>query len=171
MKVTGTAWKFPQDDINTDLIRLEIYSHLPLAEQAQHCLETLDPTFASRMRPGDIVIGGRNFGCGSSRPAHAALKALGVSAVIAESFGRLFFRSSISDSLLVSPCPGILDFVNTGERIELDVVAGEVRNLTSGRVLACPPLPGVLREIVECGGEKGWIKSRLARESTGSPAN
>lgn len=169
MKVTGTAWKFAQDDINTDLIRLETYSHLPLAEQAQHCLETLDPTFASNVQRGDIVVGGRNFGCGSSRPAHAALVALGVSAVIAESFGRIFFRSSISDSLLVTPCPGIVDFVNTGDRIELDVATGQVRNLTRGAVLACPPLPAVLREVVECGGEKGWIKSRLAREATAQP--
>src|SRR5688500_1970867 len=117
MKVSGTVWKFPQDDINTDLIRLETYSHLPLAEQARHCLETLDPAFASNMQRGDIIVGGRNFGCGSSRPAHAALIALGVSAVIAESFGRIFFRSSISDSLLVTPCPGIVEFVDTGERI------------------------------------------------------
>lgn len=165
MKVTGTAWKFPQDDINTDLIRLEAYAHLPLAQQATHCLETLDPAFASAVRPGDIVVGGVNFGCGSSRPAHAALKALGIGAVVAESFGRLFFRSSISDSLLVTACPGIVEFVNTGERIEVDVVAGEVRNLTTGKLLKFEPLPGVLREIVECGGEKGWIKSRLARES------
>ena len=170
MQVTGTVWKFPQDDINTDLIRLETYSHLPLAEQTQHCLETLDPEFASRMKPGDIIVGGRNFGCGSSRPAHAALKALGVGAVIAESFGRIFFRSSISDSLLVTPCPGIVDFVNAGDRIELDVVAGQVKNLTTGKVLACPPLPGVLREIVECGGEKGWIRSRLAQRDAASRA-
>ena len=148
MKVTGTVWKFPQDDINTDLIRLEAYAHLPLAEQAAHCLETLDPAFASGARPGDIVVGGVNFGCGSSRPAHAALKALGIAAVIAESFGRLFFRSSIADSLLVTACPGIVAFVNAGDRIEVDVVAGTVRNLTSGKLLKFEPLPGVLREIV-----------------------
>jgi 3-isopropylmalate/(R)-2-methylmalate dehydratase small subunit len=163
--VTGTVWKFAQDDINTDLIRLETYSHLPLAQQAKHCLETLDPDFAANARPGDIVVGGRNFGCGSSRPAHAALKALGIGAVVAESFGRIFFRNSISDSLLVAPCPGIVDFVDTGERIELDVTAGQVRNLTRGTVLDCAPLPAVLREIVECGGEKGWIRARLARSA------
>jgi 3-isopropylmalate/(R)-2-methylmalate dehydratase small subunit len=135
-----------------------------------HCLETLDPGFAAGVRPGDIVVAGKNFGCGSSRPAHAALKALGIGAVVAESFGRLFFRSSISDSLLVTVCPGIVDFVDTGERIELDVVAGEVRNLTTGKLLKFEPLPGVLREIVECGGEKGWIRSRLARgAATGKP--
>lgn len=165
MKITGTAWKFPQDDINTDLIRLETYSHLSLADQAKHCLETLDPTFASKVNAGDIIVGGRNFGCGSSRPAHAALKALGVGAVIAESFGRIFFRSSISDNLLVTPCPGVVDFVSTGDHIELDVVSGELKNLTTGKVLTSAPLPNVLREIVECGGEKGWIKSRLARRA------
>jgi len=163
MKVTGTVWRFPQDDINTDLIRLETYSHLSLAEQTQHCLETLDPTFASRVKPGDIVVGGKNFGCGSSRPAHAALKALGIGAVVAESFGRIFFRSSISDSLLVTPCEGILDFVAAGDRIELDVTLGAVKNFRTGEVLHFEPLPSVLREIVECGGEKGWIKARLAR--------
>ncbi len=166
MKIAGCVWKFPQDDINTDYIRLEAYMHLPIAEQAQHCLEALDPTFASKVQHGDIVVGGRNFGCGSSRPAQAALKALGIGAVIAESFGRIFFRNSISDSLLVTPCVGIIDFVNQGDRVELDVVAGEVRNLTQGTALKFEPLPGVLREIVECGGEKGWIKSRLARQAT-----
>ncbi len=163
MKITGTAWKFAQDDINTDLIRLESYSHLTLEEQAQHCLETLDPAFASSVQRGDIVVGGRNFGCGSSRPAHAALKALGIGAVVAESFGRIFYRSSISDCLLVASCPGIVQFVTTGDRIELDVEAGQVRNITQSTVLECPPLPAVLREVVECGGEKGWIKSRLAQ--------
>lgn len=163
MKVVGTAWTFPHDDINTDLIRLEAYAHLPLAEQARHCLETLDAGFAARVQPGDIVVAGRNFGCGSSRPAHAALKALGIGAVVAESFGRLFFRSSISDSLLVLACPGVIDLVGSGDRIELDAVAGTVRNLSRGSELRCVPLPAVLAEIVACGGEKGWIRARLAR--------
>lgn len=170
MKITGGVWKFPQDDINTDYIRLEAYMHLPLAEQAQHCLEALDPAFAKNVQRGDIVVGGRNFGCGSSRPAQAALKALGVGAVIAESFGRIFFRNSISDSLLVIPCMGITGFVNAGDRVELDVVAGQVRNLTQGTVLKFEPLPDVLREIVECGGEKAWIKSRLARQAGAASA-
>lgn len=117
MRVSGTAWVFPQNDINTDLIRLEAYAHLPLAESALHCLETLDPTFARTVAPGDILVAGRNFGCGSSRPAHASLKALGLGAIIAESFGRIFFRNCISDALLVTPCPGILDFVGTARLI------------------------------------------------------
>jgi 3-isopropylmalate/(R)-2-methylmalate dehydratase small subunit len=172
MKVTGKVWKFSQDDINTDQIRLQIYSHLPVAEQARHCLESLDPEFGAKAQPGDILVAGQNFGCGSSRPAHAALKALGISAVIAESFGRLFFRSSISDALLVMPCPGIVNVVNTGERIEVDVVAGAVRNLESGKLLKCDPLPPFLREMVECGGEMPYLAFRIARDraARGEPA-
>ena len=105
MKVTGTVWKFPQDDINTDQIRRKNYAHLPAKEQARHCMEGLAPEFAASMRPGDIIVAGRNFGCGSSTPVHTALMALGVAAVVAESFGRIFFRSCISAGLLVNACP------------------------------------------------------------------
>jgi 3-isopropylmalate/(R)-2-methylmalate dehydratase small subunit len=164
MKLAGTAWKFPQDDINTDLIRRKMYAHLPVAEQATHCLEQLDADFGANAKPGDIIVAGRNFGCGSSTPVHLALQGLGVGAVLAESFGRIFFRSSISAGLLVIACPGILDLVNGGDRIEVDVKSGETRNLTTGRTLTTPPLPEFLREMVELGGEKAYIKARLARE-------
>lgn len=163
MKITGAVWKFTRDDINTDEIRRSIYANLPLAEQATHCLETLDPEFAKKVSPGDILVGGKNFGAGSSRPAHATLMALGLAAVIAESFARVFFRNSISGGLLVQPCPGILDFVETGDRIELDTVAGRVRNLRSGAELATAPLAPFLREMVELGGEKPYLKTRLQR--------
>ncbi len=161
MKVTGTVWKFAQDDINTDQIRRKNYAHLPLKVQALRCMETLDPAFAAQVTPGDIIIGGRNFGCGSSTPVHLALMALGISAVVAESFNRIFFRSSISAGLLVNPCPGILDLVNTGERIELDALAGRVTNLTSGKVLDGDRLPDFLREMIELGGEIPYIKAQL----------
>jgi 3-isopropylmalate/(R)-2-methylmalate dehydratase small subunit len=163
MRASGKAWVFPQHDINTDLIRLEAHAHLPLAESALHSLETLDPAFARSVAPGDLLVAGRNFGCGSSRPAHASLKALGLGAIVAESFGRIFFRNCISDSLLVAPCPGILEFACTGDRLELDVEGGLVKNLTRATELRFDPLPGVLREIVACGGEKAWLKERVAR--------
>lgn len=163
MKVAGRVWKFPQDDIDTDQIRRSVHSHLPRAEQARHCLESLDPEFASRAAAGDLVVGGRNFGCGSSRPAHVAIQALGVGAVIAESFGRLFFRNSISGGLLVVPCPGIVAFVEAGDHIEIDTAAGLVRNPRSGRTLAFPLLPLFLREMVELGGEKPYLKRWLER--------
>ena len=166
MKVTGNVWKFPQDDINTDQIRRKIYAHLPLKEQATHCLEGLDPEFAARVKAGDILVAGRNFGAGSSTPAHTALMELGIAAIIAESFGRLFFRSSISAGLLVTPCPGILAFVNGGERIELDAITGQVRNLATGKTHASDPLPEFLREMVAMGGEKPYIKARLAAKAS-----
>jgi 3-isopropylmalate/(R)-2-methylmalate dehydratase small subunit len=163
MKIAGTVWKFPQDDINTDLIRRKMYAHLPLKEQAVHCLEQLDADFGARVKPGDIIVAGRNFGCGSSTPVHLALMALGVGAIMAESYGRIFFRSSISAGLLVIACPGILDFVSAGDSIEAEVESGETRNLTTRRTMRSPPLPSFLREMVALGGEKPYIKARLAR--------
>jgi len=164
MKVTGAVWKFPQDDIDTDQIRRAVYSHLPASEQAKHCLESLDPGFAAQARPGDLIVGGRNFGCGSSRPAHVAVKALGIGAVLAESFGRLFFRNSISGGLLVVPCPGIVAFAERGDRLEVDTAAGEVRNVATGATLRFAPLASFLRDMVELGGEKAYLKARLARD-------
>ena len=161
MKVTGAVWRFAQDDINTDQIRRKIYAHLPAAEQATHCLESLDPEFPSRVRPGDIIVAGRNFGCGSSTPAFSAVMALGVTAVVAESFGRLFFRNCISAGLVVTPCPGIVEFVKSGERIEIDTMAGRVRNLASGKRLDFAPLPEFLRKMAELGGEKAYLMERL----------
>jgi len=164
MNVTGNVWKFPQDDINTDQIRRKMYAHLPQKEQATHCMEQLDPAFAAQVAKGDVMVAGRNFGCGSSTPVFHALLALGVSAVVAESFGRVFFRSSLSAGLLVLPCPGILDLVNAGDRLDIDLTPGRLRNLTTGKTLTCAPLPDFLREMIELGGEKPYIKARLARE-------
>ena len=162
MKTTGRVWKLARDDINTDQIRRSIYANLPLPEQAKHCLETIDPSFASKVKRGDILVSGNNFGAGSSRPAHATLMELGLAAIVAESFSRVFFRNSISGGLLVTPCPGISDLVETGDEIELDTVLGHVRNLKSGAEIICPPLPAFLRGMVECGGEKAYIKARMA---------
>ncbi len=162
MKVTGRAWKLARDDINTDQIRRSIYANLPLPDQAKHCLETIDPTFASKVTRGDILVAGKNFGAGSSRPAHATLMELGLAAIVAESFSRVFFRNSISGGLLVTPCPGICDVVETGDEIEVDTALGYIRNLRSGANVVCPPLPAFLRGMVEYGGEKAYIKARMA---------
>src|SRR5690606_17829939 len=101
MKRSGKVWKFAVDDINTDQIHLSMYSHLPIEEQAKHCLETIDPEFAPNVQPGDVMVVGRNFGCGSARNAEQDLLQLGVGAVVAESFDRKFFRNAISAGLLV----------------------------------------------------------------------
>lgn len=110
------------------------------------------------------MVGGRNFGCGSSRPVHAALKELGIGAVIAESFGILFFRNCISGGLLVAVCPGVIGLVNSGDRIEIDTASGYARNLITDNTLPTEPLPTFLQEMVELGGEKPYLKARIARD-------
>lgn len=162
MKITGKIWKFAQDDINTGLIRKQQYNHLPPQEQGKHCMETLDPTFAGKARPGDIIVAGNNFGCGSSTPAHYSIMALGIPAVVAESFGKLFFSNCIGGGLWPVACPGILNLVETGDTIEIDTDTFQVRNLSSGKRLTGQALPDFYRDMIDAGGEKAYLKRRLA---------
>lgn len=165
MKLTGKVWKFPQDDINTGLIRKQQYNHLPPQEQGKHCMETLDPTFAGKVKPGDIIVAGTNFGCGSSTPAHYSILALGIPAVIAESFANLFFSNCVGGGLWPLPCAGILNLVETGDTIEIDTDTYAVRNLSNGKSLAAQQLPPIYREMIEVGGEKAFIRRRLTQAS------
>ncbi len=162
MKITGKVWKFAQDDINTGLIRKQMYNHLPPQEQGKHCLESLDPGFAGKAQPGDIIVAGKNFGCGSSTPAHYSIAALGIPAVIAESFGKLFFSNCVGGGLWPVACPGIVGFVNTGDTIEIDTIGFQIRNLATGKTITAQPLPDLYRDMVEAGGEKAYLKARLA---------
>lgn len=163
MEVRGKVWKFAVDDINTDQIHLSRYSHLPPEEIARHCLETLDPTFASNVQPGDIVIAGKNFGCGSARPAQEDFIVLGVGAIVAESLDRKFFHNAIGSGLLAFPCPGILNLAEAGHEIAVRPGEGIVENITTGAVLKVNPLPDFILEMIQCGGELGWLKHRLAQ--------
>ncbi|MEQ1775607.1 MAG: 3-isopropylmalate dehydratase [Burkholderiales bacterium] len=165
MKITGKIWKFPQDDINTGLIRKQQYNHLPPQEQGKYCMETLDPSFAGKAQPGDIIVAGNNFGCGSSTPAHYSIMALGIPAVIAESFGKLFFSNCIGSGLWPVACPGILNRVETGDTIEIDTDTFTVRNLTNGNRLNGQALPDFYRDMIDAGGEKAYLKRRLAMQT------
>jgi 3-isopropylmalate/(R)-2-methylmalate dehydratase small subunit len=165
MKITGRVWKFAQDDINTGLIRKQMYNHLPFEEQGRHCMESLDPEFPKKAQRGDIIVAGRNFGCGSSTPAHQSMLALGIVAVVAESFGKLFLSNCVSGGLWPVICPGVVGIVGTGGTIEIDTAAWRARNPATGQSLACTPLPDLYREMVEQGGEKPYLKARLARRS------
>ena len=166
MKLSGSAWKFAQDDISTDLIRGKAYSHLPPKEQGAHCLEEVDAGFAAKAQPGDFIVAGRNFGCGSSTAAHVAVIGLGIGAVIAESLGKLFITNAASAGLWAVTCPGITDFVKAGDRLELDTATWQVRSIATGKTIAANPLPDFLREMIELGGEKNYLRARLAREAT-----
>ena len=152
MKLIGKAWKFG-DDISTDLIAPGRYYHLRsnLPELAKHVLEDADPEFASKMSPGDFVVGGRNFGLGSSRKhAPVIIKMAGTSAVIAKSFARIFFRNAINVGLPAIECD--TDKIAPGDELEVDLQSGRIINRTQGTEMSFPPLPSVMTTILQDGG-------------------
>ncbi|MGB8656953.1 MAG: 3-isopropylmalate dehydratase small subunit [Candidatus Zixiibacteriota bacterium] len=152
MLMTGKAWKFG-DDISTDLIAPGRLFHLRsnLPELAKHVLEDADREFAQKMERGDFVVGGSNFGCGSSREhAPTIIKMAGVSAVLAKSFARIFYRNSINVGLPVLICD--TDKIDQGDKLEVDLGEGTVVNRTSGETLHFAPLPDVMIKILNDGG-------------------
>jgi 3-isopropylmalate/(R)-2-methylmalate dehydratase small subunit len=164
MKLTGKVWKFPQADINTGLIRKQMYNHLPPQEQGKHCMEALDPQFSSKVKPGDFIVAGTNFGCGSSTPAHYSIVALGIPAVVAESFGALFFSNCAGGALWPVVCPGVCGLVETGDTMEIDTDSFVVKNVGTGKMLQGIALPEIYRAMIQAGGEKPYLKARLVKE-------
>lgn len=152
MNLVGKAWKFG-DDISTDLIAPGRYYHLRsnLPELAKHVLEDANPNFASSMSKGDFVVGGRNFGLGSSRE-HAPLiiKLAGVSAVIAKKFARIFYRNAINVGLPAIECD--TDQIAQGDELEVDLASGKIINKTQGTEISFRPLPEIMTAILEDGG-------------------
>lgn len=148
----GSAWTFG-DNISTDLIAPGRLFHLRsnLPELAKHVLEDADPDFASKMSAGDFVVAGGNFGLGSSREhAPAIIKLAGVSAVLATSFARIFFRNAINVGLPVIQCD--TSGIEAGDKLEADLASGIVKNITKNTELTFPPLPDVMRTILNDGG-------------------
>ena len=149
--IEGRVWKFG-DNISTDLLQPGFTRGETPEERAAFCMRANRPEFASEVKPGDIIVAGKNFGCGSSRPASANLITLGVSCVIAESFSRLFFRNSINLGFPVLDCKGIQDVFEEGDVLQANFHTGEVKNLTSGKVLQTTQLPEVAMRILDKGG-------------------
>jgi 3-isopropylmalate/(R)-2-methylmalate dehydratase small subunit len=158
----GKAWKFG-DDVNTDLIIPGKYLELVDPEEmAEHAMEGIDPEFPKKIQKGDLMVGGTNFGCGSSREhAPLALKYAGISAVVAESFARIYYRNSINIGLPALECPGIDEAVEDGDVVEVDVTGGTVKNVRTGTELSFTPLPGFMVEILREGGLVMYIKNHL----------
>ena len=155
------------DDVNTDVIFPGKYTYTVTdpAELAAHALEDLDPAFAREVRPGDVIVAGRNWGCGSSREqAVTALKAAGVPVIIAASFGRIFFRNCINHGLLPVALPGLRDFVQTGDTIQIDRAAGQI--VAAGQTFAIPPLSPSVQAILDAGGLIPMLRARFAGERT-----
>ena len=155
----GKAFKFG-DDISTDHIvpgrLLHLRSNLP--ELAKHVLEDADPTFAQRVKKGDFVVGGKNFGLGSSREhAPIVIKMAGVSAILAKSAARIFFRNAINVGLTVLICD--TDSINDGDELEVDLAAGKIRDLTNGAELRFGSMPEIMLHILNEGGLIPYIKN------------
>ncbi|MEA2434926.1 MAG: 3-isopropylmalate/(R)-2-methylmalate dehydratase small subunit [Actinomycetota bacterium] len=151
------------DNVDTDVIIPARYLMTSdPAELAAHALEDLDPSFAKTVQPGDVVVAGANFGCGSSREhAPIALKGAGVSAVVATSFARIFFRNAINTGLAIATSPEAVAATDPGDEIEVDVAAGVVRNVTKGSEFQAEPLPDFILGIVRAGGLVDWVRQRV----------
>jgi 3-isopropylmalate/(R)-2-methylmalate dehydratase small subunit len=155
------AWRYG-DNIDTDVIIPARYlTTTDATELSAHALEDLDPDFAASVRPGDVVVAGSNFGCGSSREhAPVALKGAGVSAVVASSFARIFFRNAINTGLPIVTCPELVEVTESGDELVIEVSDGTVENITRGVRFESEPLPAFILEIVNCGGLVEWVKRR-----------
>jgi len=161
-RVKGKAFKFG-DNVNTDEIIPARYLNTAKAEElARHCMEDADATFASRVRPGDIIVAGENFGCGSSREhAPISIKAAGVSAVIAKSFARIFYRNAINIGLPIFEAPDAAEAIEEGDDVEIDITSGTIINHRSGKKFSFEPFPPELQEIIASGGLMKFVQERL----------
>jgi 3-isopropylmalate/(R)-2-methylmalate dehydratase small subunit len=165
MKVKGKVLKFG-NNIDTDVILPGKWlSLIDLQELAKHAMEGLDPSFPQKAKKGVVVVGGKNFGCGSSREqAPLALKYAGVQCVLAESFARIFFRNSINIGLPVIECHGILAAVNNDDEVAVDLEAGKITNLTKNQKLQGIKLPPFIMEILLDGGLIENLRKRLTKK-------
>ena len=161
MTLEGRVWKFG-DNIDTDVIIPAPYLvTTDMVELGKHCMEGVDVSFAEKVRPGDIVVAGTNFGCGSSREhAPMALKGAGISCVIAESFARIFFRNAFNMGLAIFESPGIFQGVQDGDQVSVDQNTGEIIDHTNGKRFLASPIPSFMQELIEAGGLMSHVMSK-----------
>lgn len=164
MKYTGNAIKYG-DNIDTDVIIPARYlTTSDHKELASHCMEDIDKSFVSRVKQGDIIVAGQNFGCGSSREhAPIAIKASGISVVIARSFARIFYRNAINIGLAIVECPEAAENISEGDMIEADLDNGIIHNITTGRDFRTEPFPEFIQNIIENGGLMQSVAKGLIR--------
>lgn len=164
MIIKGKVWKFG-DNIDTDVIIPARYLNTSdPKELAMHCMENYDANFIKEMNPGDIIVAGVNFGCGSSREhAPIALKAAGVSCVIAKSFARIFYRNAVNIGLPIFESIELADECSKGDILEVDTSKGVIKNLTSDKLYNTTALPEFIQKIISLGGLKAYLKEELKR--------
>jgi len=164
MIIKGRVHKF-SDDINTDdIISAKYLVSADAKELGSHCMESIAPDFTKKVKPGDIIVAGKNFGCGSSREhAPLAIKGCGVSAVIARSFAAIFFRNSINIGLPFLTLENITG-ISDGDELEIALESGIIKNVTSGKTYKTEAFPEFLQEIVEDGGLMNYIKKKSGKQ-------
>lgn len=164
MSNAGNAWIFG-DNIDTDVLAPGLYMKGPIEILAQHCLEAVDPKFAPGVKAGDVMVGGNNFGIGSSREqAVEVLKILGVRTLIAKSFAGIFFRNTLNFGVVALVCPEA-DKISPGDKIAADPALGKIENLTTGETYSCDPLPDQLLQMVTDGGLVPHLEKKLAKRN------
>lgn len=162
--LTGAVWKYG-DGVNTDVIFPGKYTYTisEPAQMAQYALEDLDPTFASNVKPGDVIVAGKNWGNGSSREqAAVCLKVAGVSAVIAESFGRIWYRNAINQGLLALTCPEAVTALQKGDTVTVNLERGQI--ISNRGIFTFPPFPKTVQAILQAGGLIPYLKAQMAHK-------
>lgn len=164
----GRCWKFGAD-INTDLIipgrYLNITDH---QELAKHCMEDLDANFASKVQKGDIIVADKNFGCGSSREhAPIAIKAAGLSCVIAKSFARIFYRNAFNVGLLLMICPEAVEDIDVNDEVEIDIHTDNIKNITKNKTYQAEPIPTFINDIIAHGGLMNYVVKKRKKKREG----
>jgi len=163
MKLRGRAHKYG-DNVNTDAIIPARHLNLSEPEElAAHCMEDFDAEFLEKVQPGDVIVAGSNFGCGSSREhAPVAIRAAGISCVIAASFARIFFRNAINIGLPILECPEAAEAINGGDLVEVELETGRIEDLTTGQSFQAKAYPPFMMEIIQAGGLIPQVKRKLA---------
>ncbi len=161
MNAQGRVFKYP-DNVDTDVIIPARYlNSQDAAELARHCMEDIDPEFVGRVKPGDIMVGGWNFGCGSSREhAPLVIKTSGVACAIAKSFARIFYRNAINIGLPILECEAASDAIQAGDEVAVDFDTGVITNLTRGESYQAQPFPPFIQDIIRAGGLMNSIRQK-----------
>lgn len=162
MKYCGNVIKY-NDNVDTDVIIPARYLNTSeKSELAAHCMEDLDATFVERVKKGDIIVAGENFGCGSSREhAPIAIKASGISVVIAKSFARIFYRNAINIGLAIVECPEAVEQISENDKVEVNLSEGKIKNITTGKAFEIEPFPEFIQKIISNDGLICAIKNGI----------
>jgi len=165
MQLTGRVWKYG-DNVDTDVIIPARYLNVSTPEElARHCMEGIDPDFASAVQRGDIIVAGENFGCGSSREhAPLAIKESGIACVVAKSFARIFYRNAINIGLPILACAQAVEETEKGDQLTVDLRAGTITNPRTGRTYQTPPFPAFVMGIIQAGGLIPYTRERMAND-------